>query len=715
MQSRWVQAEADRFVERYADTWGAVLAVRTYSTRLLGADPSLALHGGGNTSVKDSHTTIVGERRPALYVKASGVDMATIDPGGHLALDLAELRKLRVLTSLDDATMAGELLACMFPRTAAQPRRSPRGFGSALTPSIETLVHAFLPGRFIDHTHADAVLAITNQAGGDHVAHEVFGDDVIVLPYVAPGFLLARAAADALERSPGARAIVWSRHGIVTWGETARDSYESMIGLVTKAERHLESRSTRFVRATAPTPATVVAERTGLVAPMLRGLLAPRTGDADRPYRRMIVQPLVTRETIEFVDAEAAGELAATPPLTSDHLIRTKAWPAFVEAPDYDNADHLREQLSSAVRDYAARYEAYVARHAGLMPAGVSPFDALPRVVLMPGLGAFCAGFDLTASTIARDITAQTLAVKAKVAAFGAYEGLAEPDLFEMEYRPLQHAKLEGRGIGSLSGEVALVTGAAGAIGSGVCRELLEHGCLVAATDLPGAALDGLVAELGSSFGPKVIGVPLDVTDAASVTSAFRAVASTWGGVDLVIVNAGIAHVAPLDRMDLEAFRRLERVNIEGTLLVLSESARHFRTQATGGDIVLVSTKNVFAPGAKFGAYSATKAAAHQLARIASLEMAELDVRVNMVSPDAVFSDGGRKSGLWAEVGPDRMRARGLDEAGLEAYYRSRNLLKAGVTARHVANAVLFFATRQTPTTGSTIPVDGGLPDATPR
>ena len=167
--------------------------------------------------------------------------------------------------------------------------------------------------------------------------------------------------------------------------------------------------------------------------------------------------------------------------------------------------------------------------------------------------------------------------------------------------------------------------------------------------------------------------------------------------------------------MDLEAFRRLERVNVEGTLLVLAESARQFRAQGTGGDIVLVSTKNVFAPGAKFGAYSATKAAAHQLARIASLEMAELDVRVNMVSPDAVFSDGDRKSGLWAEVGPDRMRARGLDEAGLEAYYRSRNLLKARVTAQHVANAVLFFATRQTPTTGATIPVDGGLPDATPR
>jgi NAD(P)-dependent dehydrogenase (short-subunit alcohol dehydrogenase family) len=199
------------------------------------------------------------------------------------------------------------------------------------------------------------------------------------------------------------------------------------------------------------------------------------------------------------------------------------------------------------------------------------------------------------------------------------------------------------------------------------------------------------------------------------VAAGFAAVARAWSGVDLVVVNAGLAHVSTLEEMDPEAFRRLERVNVEGTLLVLREAARLLRRQGTGGDVVLVSTKNVFAPGASFGAYSATKAAAHQLARIASLELAPLDVRVNMVAPDAVFGHGDRRSGLWAAVGPDRMRARGLDEEGLEAYYRDRNLLKARVTARHVGRAVLFFAARQTPTTGATLPVDGGLPDATPR
>jgi NAD(P)-dependent dehydrogenase (short-subunit alcohol dehydrogenase family) len=266
-----------------------------------------------------------------------------------------------------------------------------------------------------------------------------------------------------------------------------------------------------------------------------------------------------------------------------------------------------------------------------------------------------------------------------------------------------------------LEGRTAVVTGAAGAIGYGICKGLLERGCHVAITDLPGERFEKFVAEFRRLDSARVLGVPMDVTDKESIARGLARVSAEWGGVDIFVINAGIATTGPLSELDLEIFRRLERVNVEGTLLVLSEAGRHFARQNIGGDVILISTKNVFAPGAGFGAYSATKAAAHQLARIASLEFAPLQVRVNMVAPDAVFSGGPNKSGLWAEVGPDRMKARGLDEKGLEEYYRNRNLLKARVTAEHVANAVLFFATRQTPTTGACIPVDGGLPDATPR
>ena len=266
-----------------------------------------------------------------------------------------------------------------------------------------------------------------------------------------------------------------------------------------------------------------------------------------------------------------------------------------------------------------------------------------------------------------------------------------------------------------LANQVALVTGAAGAIGYGICCGLLEQGCHLVATDLPGEKLDRFTADLKQIAGDRVMGVAIDVTDEESILRGFEEVILAWGGIDIMVVNAGIPLVKFLKDMDLDAFRKLEKVNVEGTLLTLREIARHLILQGTGGDIIIVSTKNVPSPGAGFGGYSATKAACHQLGRIASLELAQYGIRVNMVAPDGVFSEGKYKSGLWAEVGPDRMKARGLDEKGLQEYYQNRNLLKIKITGRHVANAVLFFATRQTPTTGVTIPVDGGLPDATPR
>ena len=266
-----------------------------------------------------------------------------------------------------------------------------------------------------------------------------------------------------------------------------------------------------------------------------------------------------------------------------------------------------------------------------------------------------------------------------------------------------------------LEGKIALVTGAAGAIGYGVCEVLLENGCTVVATDLPGERLEEFARDLDTVVPGRSTGIALDVTDPDSAKTAFESAFETYGRLDIVIHNAGIAHVSKLVDMDLARFQMLEKVNVDGTLIVLAEAGRRLIDQGTGGDIVIMSTKNVPSPSAGFGAYSCTKAASHQLGRIASLELAEHDIRVNMVAPDAVFSEGKYKSGLWELVGENRMKARGIDENELHEYYRNRNLLKASVTGRHVANAVLFFVTRQTPTTGGTIPVDGGLPDATPR
>ncbi len=703
MENRWSEEAAAESVARYGERYGEELALRTYSSRLLGAEPGLVLHGGGNTSVKGSVTNRFGETVEVLYVKGSGLDLATIEPDGHVALDLDYVCRLRALSHISDDEIVDELR-----RRSLEP--------GAPAPSIEAPVHALIPDRFVDHTHADAILAITNQPSGAVKVQEALGGGVIVVPYVVPGFQLARAVAEAYEEDPEARAMVWMHHGIVTWGETARESYDLMIELVTRAEQYLDRSASTPIVVESPTPVEVAEERLGHVAPIVRGLLATRTSDADRPVRRVVLRPVVSRKVLDLLDFYGGRELAVSPPLTCDHLIRTRVLPAWVDSPDYEDEERLRGQIEETLRVYSKDYNAYLMRHAERMPDGVEPFLPVPRVVLLPGLGALCAGDDGREATITRDITERTFSALAMIAAAGeSYEALPEEDLFDMEYRKLQHAKLEGTAPPPLAGTVALVTGAAGAIGSGICAKLLENGAHVAATDLAGDALDALVEQLGERFSGRVMGVTLDVTDEDSVAAGFDAVSRAWGGVDLLVINAGLAHVSTLQEMDAEQFRRVQRVNTEGTLLLLQRAAKHLKGQGTGGDIVLVSTKNVFSPGAQFGAYSATKAAAHQLARVASLELAEDDVRVNMVSPDAVFSHGERKSGLWAEVGPDRMRARGLDEDGLEEYYRNRNLLKARVTAEHVANGVLFFATRQTPTTGATLPIDGGLPDSTPR
>ncbi len=691
MENRWSEEEAGQFVKRHANQWGEELALRTYGSRLLGREKSLVLHGGGNTSVKGVFTDILGKPVPAIFIKGSGCDLATIEPSDHPGLNLDYLKQLRSLPGMDDRTMVNLL------RTHLFDARSP-------TPSIEALLHVFLPHKFIDHTHADAILTLSNQKEGERLLIEALGPGVIILPYVHPGFALAKAAAQAFAGAPKSRAMVLMKHGLITWGEKARESYGATIDLVGRAERFIARKAGPPVAAKRVTLQNVARQRYNEVAPLLRGLLAEKTGDADRPHRPVILRPLINREVVNLVDAPRGREILVTPPLTSDHLIRTKPLPLWVEG-----VEHLPE----AVAVYREKYDDYFQRHAD--PKDPPPgFDSAPRVVFIPGIGAICAGHDVEDAERVCDITAQTVAVKAAVAALGTYEGLPERDQFEMEYFTLQRAKLAGDEP-PLAGRVAIVTGAAGAIGSGICRLLLENGCHLGVSDLAGEPLDGLVADLRTVHGNRVIAVPMDVTDARAVQDGFHRLVETWGGVDLIVINAGLAHVSSLAEMELAKFQKLQRVNVEGTLHLLSHGARLLERQGSGGDMVLISTKNVFAPGARFGAYSATKAASHQLARIASLELAEKDIRVNMVAPDGVFSDGQRKSGLWAEVGPDRMKARGLDAAGLESYYQNRNLLKARITADHVARAVLFFASRQTPTTGATLPVDGGLPDATPR
>ncbi len=702
MKNKWSKKEASRFIAKYGRKWGEDLSLRTYTSRLIGEERELVLHGGGNTSVKGTFMNVLGEKIPVIYVKASGQDLSNIEPEGHTGIDLDYIRQLQKLKKLSDEDMVNEILTHRFN---AEDK----------TPSIETLMHTFIPAKYIDHTHANAILALTNQIDGEKVTRDALGNDVIILKYKKPGFELAKAAARAFNDHADCKGMVLMKHGLLTWGGSARESYQRTIALVTKAENYLSKKGGKPLKVKSRTSLSEAKRRYLKVASILRGLLAIPTGNADWPHLRFILRPLINKEILNLVDSYKGMEIALTPPLTTDYLIRTKAYPLWIDELKYDDEERLREQIGNSVAKYAKKYDEYFKSYSKKKKQKLSRFDSMPRVILMPGLGAICAGKDVVEADIVRDITASTLSAKINISSIGKYEGLNEEHLFDMEYCSIQHAKLDKKNELPLRRSVAIISGAAGAIGSGICEELLKNGCHVAVTDLPGDDLNLLVNEFKVKYKERVIGVSLDVTNPKSVANGFDTVIRSWGGIDLVVVNAGIASVSSLRDMNPNTFRKLEKVNVEGTLHILSEAGRHFNVQGTGGDIIVISTKNVFAPGAKFGAYSATKAASHQLARIASIEFAEMDVRVNMVSPDAVFFHGKRKSGLWAEVGPDRMRARGLSGKELPEYYRNRNLLKAKITAEHVAKAVLFFATRQTPTTGSTIPVDGGLPDATPR
>jgi rhamnose utilization protein RhaD (predicted bifunctional aldolase and dehydrogenase)/NAD(P)-dependent dehydrogenase (short-subunit alcohol dehydrogenase family) len=704
MDNHWVDAEANDFIKTHGSEGGSAIALLAYATRLVGRQPDLAMHGGGNTSLKGMVKPLAGEEVAALFVKATGTAMDKMTPADFVCLDLAYLKKLRGVSSLTDEIMADE-----FRMRMLRP--------SDKLPSIETLMHAFIDRTVVVHTHPNAILALANRAGGEETVVAALGDDVGVAPYANAGLALGRAVADELERKKELRAIVVLHHGLITWGGDPKAAYDATVEMVGRAQAYLRAASRRLFPTGAPTTVETAQRRYAKIAPLIRGLLSPASDDPDHPYEKMVLSPLISGETLGFIDSPRAGALACTAPLTPDYLVRTKAYPLFIEKPAYDDIALLRRQLAAEIDSFRTRYDAYVGKYA-LRLAGFAAdgFDLLPKVLLLPGLGVVCAAPDLAMARIARDITEQTLIVKRSIyETGGAYLGLTEDHLFDMEFRMFQRAKVAGKGPMLLRGSVAVVTGAAGAIGSGICDELLRQGCCVAVTDLPGEPLNIMVHTLKGIYGDRVVGVPLDVTDGASVSGAFESIIAAFGGIDIVVINAGLAHVSELVEMDLETFRKLERVNVEGTLLLLGQAGKCFKLQNTGGDVVLVSTKNVFAPGAKFGAYSATKAAAHQLCRIASLEFADMGVRVNMVSPDAVFAHGEKKSGLWAQVGPERMKARGLDEKGLEEYYRQRNLLKARVTAEHVARAVVFFVTRQTPTTGATLPVDGGLPDSTPR
>ncbi|MGK5093482.1 bifunctional aldolase/short-chain dehydrogenase [Deltaproteobacteria bacterium TL4] len=677
---------------------GDSLEIRVYTSRLLGAEPNLVLHGGGNTSVKLKIKDLFGEEQEVLYVKGSGVDLGRIDVKGFVGLDLKHLQKLRRLEVLSDLAMENQLQTHQIQATL-------------LAPSVEALLHAFLPHKYVDHTHADSILTLTNQNNGEFLIKDALGSRVGILPYVISGLPLAKSVAQLYDENPELEAIVILNHGIFTFGDEAKTSYERMIEYVDRAERYIEKKAKdRFALGT--TPDSINKSRAARVIQTIRGACAYQETDGQwhRFYADVQAHPLL----IQASQSPDAHSLCQSGVITPDHAIRTKNKFIFLEHLPEDDSE-LKHVVEHAVQQYILEYDQYFANYSKNQ-SGLQKLDSLPRVFLVSGIGIVALGETRKAAQVASDIAKHTIEVKLHAESMGGYEAIEEFHVFEMEYWVFQQRKLGRVAPLPLQGQVALITGAGGAIGFGIADRLLAAGAVVVLADIDAPLVQKAHSLLVERYHEsRVASLVMDVTNYDAIQKAFDEVSYELGGLDLLVPNAGIAHVAKIETLDPAKFQQVLAVNLMGTFNVIKASIPIFRRQGTGGNIVLISSKNVFDPGAAFGAYSASKAAAHQISRIASLELAEYGVRVNMVNPDAVFGDQKVSSKLWDLIGPDRMKSRGLDPEGLKEYYRQRNLLKISVLPEHVGNVVVFFASNQSPTTGATIPVDGGVPSAAPR
>jgi rhamnulose-1-phosphate aldolase/alcohol dehydrogenase len=687
MRSRWNDAEAGTLE-------GVDLLV--YASRLVGAESSLVVWGGGNTSVKVSERDHRGREIPVLRVKGSGSDLKSIQ-----RKDFPGVRMDDILALLERQDMGDEEMVAYLAHALQDP--------GGVRPSIETLLHGFVDAYAVVHTHADAVVSLTNNDRAGDVLAGVYGKDVIALDYRRPGFKISREVADAIAANPQARALLLSKHGTITWGATVREAYEATIELITRAEDAIAER-TRGRRAFGGPRVPVLdapARRAGALdlLPRLRGSLSRE--------RRVVVTfddaPAVT----EFVSSAEAPAASQVGPATPDHTIYTKRLPCFVGLDVAGDPAATWAATERAVETFVRDYTAYVDAHRG--PGVELLLDPRPRVVLVPGLGMFTAGRDARTAGIVDDIYHHTLAVIGNASAFGRYVSLSAKDAFDVEYWPLELYKLTlAPPEKELARRIALVTGGGSGIGRAVAQRLAAEGAHVAIGDLDADSARRVADEVTRAVGGgRALGLAMDVTSEASVRTAFEALVLAWGGLDVLVSNAGVAHSAPVDRMALADWERSFAVNSTGHFLVAREAMRVLIRQGIGGALVFVATKNVMSPGKDFAAYSAAKAAEAQLAKVLALEGAPHGIRSNIVNPDAIFQD----SKLWSEeIRRERAAAQGIAVEQLEDFYRKRNLLGARILPEDVAQAVLFLASdRSAKTTGCTLTVDGGVKDAFPR
>lgn len=651
----------DRWDPEAAASCDSDLCLRVYTSRLLGLDDTLVLHGGGNTSVKLEEQDVLGREQRILYVKGSGWDLASIESPGFAPVLLDHLVKLSTLDRLSDPEMVNELA------THVTRAGSP-------APSVEAILHAILPFKYVDHTHADAVIAITNTDDGERRVREIYGSDVVVVPYVMPGFDLARVCAREFQEQShgGTLGMVLLNHGIFSFGDTAEQSYRRMIELVQRAEAYLE-RNDAWNLPELPEPVRDETPLRGEVA-LLRKELCELAGVP------LIVSCHTEPRYLAFANRRDVLELSQQGPATPDHVLRTKRVP----------------MVGRDVAAYAARYSEYFLRNQKRAKQGKVQLDPAPRVVLDPRLGLCTVGKRVKDADIVRDIYSHTLDIILRANALGGYRALPEKDIFDVEYWDLEQAKLRrGSARPMFAGEVALVTGVASGIGKACAAALLHRGAAVIGLDLD----EGVKTAFCSN---DFLGVTCDVTDTSAVRDALEGGVLRFGGLDMLVLNAGVfPGASKIAELSNETWRRVMAVNLDANLTLLRECHELLTLAPAGGRVVLIGSKNVAAPGPGAAAYSASKAAVTQLARVTALEWGAEGIRVNVLHPDAVFD-----TGIWTdEVVASRARSYGLSVQD----YRRRNVLKTEVESRDVGElAAELCGPLFAKTTGLQIPIDGG-------
>ena len=668
MRSLWNEDDAQAAVRRYADQGvGEDVALRTYSARLLGREPRLVLHGGGNTSVKTRARDVFGGEVEVLCVKGSGWDLASIEPPGHPAVRLEPLKRLRALERLSDEDMVSAQRQCLLDPAAPNP-------------SVETLLHAFIGDKFVDHTHSTAVLALADQPDAAAIFEELFEGRVTCVPYVMPGFDLAKAAGDAWDHHPDTDGLVLLKHGVFTFGPTARDSYERMIALVSAAEAFIARRP----RVTPRPLATPKPPNAAEVLPFLRGALA-RAAGADRP-RRWILDLRAGEAARTIADDERLADWAGRGVATPDHVIRTKGFPLALSASAF--------RMDEALARYGAAYRGYFERNNARVGGIKTQLDPLPRVVAIPGLGLVGIGKSASDAAIAADIAESWAATLLDAEAVGRFEPVGEADTFDMEYWSLEQAKLGKAAEKRLGRHVAVVTGGAGAIGLATARAFAAEGCEIAVLDVDEAGVKVAAATLGGH----ALCLRCNVNDPEAIEAAFDQIVQRFGGIDIVVSNVGAAFTGAMAELDDAVLRRSFELNFFSHQAVAKAAVRILHDQHIGGCLLFNVSKQAVNPGPDFGAYGTSKAALLALVRQYALELGAKGIRCNGVNADRI------RSGLLTdEMIERRAEARGVT---VEAYM-SGNLLGREVLAEDVAQAFVFAALMQK-TTGAILPVDGG-------